>query len=712
MFLNSFHLKINFPRLIGIVLCVCVIAAVIWWQFNKSSVVKNEITKAISKGTDSTYFVHYDSSQINALAGNASFFNVVLQSDSLQKELYSNETSDIPQTIFNVHIERLSIAGADIPSFLQKNKIQANSIEIYKPVITIISTGKEEVSKFTGADSLALYEKITGKFKSIQAKEIKIIDAVIAFAKGNKSPHTNLQGVNINLQNLKIDSTKNYDNVISYFIKDVVAKIKTATHINEQSNKVFILNGVEYNAPKRFVAINKFTQTDSKKNRVLISLVNTRLNGLSTNLFIYSRRIKADSLVTAGGTIGIYKTLQKDKKTEAIEINNEFFDKAIVKNIVIGKTMLTVYNKTNENETPLVLKNMELVAANIDSIYSGTNVLNLLGKSNWNFKADGILFLTKDKFYKIQVGPFELDKLKKTIKVNAATINPTLTEAAFVNGLKVQQDLFNISFKNIQFLGTDLTVLLEKKSLIAQELVFEPILKAFNDRTVPPNTESKLGKYPYQSMMKLPTKFFIKNVRVKNGYISYRERGAISKNIGDVYFSNVNGSINNVTNIDSFIKLNNRMEVNVGAKFLNMAQLTSNWKIPLLSNDGAFVINGKLAGFNGTNINQIIEPLGMGSVKSGNIKSFVFNIRGNDVKADGDAVLLYDNLKIKLLKNTEEEIKNKTVTSFLANIIIKDQNPSNGNIRTGKIAFERIITKSFFNLVWKSIFDGFKKSLR
>ena len=143
-----------------------------------------------------------------------------------------------------------------------------------------------------------------------------------------------------------------------------------------------------------------------------------------------------------------------------------------------------------------------------------------------------------------------------------------------------------------------------------------------------------------------------------------------------------------------------------------MALLNSQWIIPLKSTDGVFDINGKLAGFNGTNINPIIEPLGMGSVKSGNINSYTFNIKGNDLKAEGDAVFLYDNLKIKLLKIKNGEIKNKSITSFAANILIKDQNPSNGNTRTAKIAFQRIITKSFFNLVWKSLFDGFKKSLR
>jgi len=491
-----------------------------------------------------------------------------------------------------------------------------------------------------------------------------------------------------------------------------VAKIKTATVISQKTNQVYTLNDVEYNAPKRFIKVNTFLQTDTKRNKVISSIFNTSITGLSTNSFIYKRQIKADSLITNGGIIGIYKRLQKAGGTETIEIDNKFFDEAIVKNIRIGRSVLSVYDKANQNETPLMLKNVEFSAANIDSIHSRTDILKLLGKSNWYFKADGFSLITKDKIYKVEVGPFELDKARKTIKINKASITPTLSEVAFVNSLKVQKDLYNVNFKNIQFSGADLTALFEKKSIIADEMVLEPVIKVFNDRTVMPGTESKMGKYPYQSMMKMPTKFFIKNVKVKNGYISYRERGAISKKIGDVFFSNVNGSIENVTNIDSYIKQKLMMQVDVEAKFLNMALLNSQWKMPMNATDGAFVITGKLAGFNGTKINPIIEPLGMGSIKSGNLKSFTFNIMGSDVKAEGDVVLLYDNLKIKLLKNSEKEIKNKNVSSFIANIIIKDQNPSNGKMRTGKIEFNRVMTKSFFNIVWKSPFDGFKKSLK
>ena len=702
----------NIYKYIVAIVLVAFAVGIIWWQYNKKGIVKNQIEKAVVKGTDSTYYIHYDSSKIDALAGNATFFNIVLQSDSLQKELYTDDTSGFSKTIFNVHIDRLSISGANIPSFLQKNKIEANSIEIVHPVITIVNTGKEENTLFTAADTLALYEKITGKFKSVQAKEIKITDGIIAFAKGKKSAHTTLQGVNIVLQNLKIDSTKNYDNIVSYFIKDVIATVKTATIKNEKANRLFVFDVIEYNAPKKFLSVKRITQSDVKSGKNLITLINNKITGLSTNAFIINKQIKADSLTTDGGSIGIYRKANKTGGGETIEIDNEFFDEAIVKNIRLGNTVLTLYNAANANEKPFIFKNVKFNAANIDSIYTGTNILKLLANSQWDIAADGFSFATADKMYNLNIGAFKLNKKKKEIVINNIAITPTMSEAAFVQSIKFQKDLFNVNIKNIVLGGVDLVALLEKKSIIAETLTLQPTIKVFNDKTVTPDTASKKGKYPQQSIAKLSMPVYIKKVSVSNGYVSYRERGAISKKVGDVFFNNVNGTISNLTNIESFLKQNSMMMVNVNTRFLNITNITSQWKMPMNAADGAFSITGKVDGFDGTKLNPIIEPLGMGSVKSGNIKSYTFNLQGNDYKATGEGLLLYNDLKIKLLKNKEEVIKNKAVTSFVANVFIKDQNPSNGNTRTAKIGFDRVMTKSFFNLLWKSLFDGAKKSLR
>ena len=693
---------------------IIVVAAIgfIWWQYNKKGIVKSQIEKALVKGTDSTYYIHYDSSSIDELAGSATFFNIVLQSDSLQRELYTGDTSGFSTTIFNVHVERLSISGANIPSFLQKNTIEANSIEIVRPVITIINTGKEEKTSFTAADTLALYKKITGKFKSIQAKEIKITAANIAFARGEKSAHTILQGVNIVLQNLKIDSTRNYDNIVSYFIKDVVATVKNVSINNEKANRLLVLEGVEYNAPKRFLAVKKITQTNIKTGKNILTLINNRVEGLSPNAFIVNKLIIADSLISAGGAILINRKTTKGGDGQTIEIDNEFFNKVIVKNIRLGNTALTFYNPEKAKEKPLVLKNVKFNAANIDSIYAGTNLVKLLGNSQWYLATDGVSFATADKMYNINIGPFKIDKNKNKILVNYIAVKPTMSEAAFVQSLKYQKDQFNINVKKIVLDGVDIIALIEKESIIAQTITLQPTIKVFNDKTVQPDTASKIGKYPHQSILKLAIPIYIKKVTVSNGYISYRERGAISKQVGDVFFNTINGTILNVTNMEHFLKKNSTMTASFNTRFLNITQVSSQWKMPMNSAEGAFSVNGQVDGFNATKLNPIIEPLGMGSVKSGNIKSYSFNLQGNDYKGMGDAILLYDDLKLNLLKNKDDDLKKKTLKSFVANIFIKNQNPSNGTTRKAAISFDRIMTKSFFNLVWKSIFDGAKKSIK
>ncbi len=682
----------------------------LWWKFNKKAVVRNEIEKAVSRGTDSTYFIKYDSSRIDEVGGNARFFNIVLQSDSLQEKLYTDDTSDIANTIINVHIGELAITGANIPSFLQKNKVEADLIEIIRPVITLINTGKEEEVKFTAEDTLALYEKITGKFNSIQAKEIRITDGTIAFARGKKSPHTTMHGVNATLKNLKIDSTRNYDNLISYFIKDVVATVQSANVKNEKGRRLLRFEGIEYNAPGRFVKVNKFSQTDLTNNKDLISLSNSRVSGISTDAFIKKRQLKADSLTTAGGILGFYRS--KKEKKEAIEIDNEFFDKALIQNIRLGNTTVSLYDKTNKNAAPQVFKNVKFNASGISGVYSGTDIMQLISDSKWDMSADGFSFVTDDKLYKIDLGPFILNKALSAISVKYAAVIPLLSEEAFVRSLKVQKDRFEMRLNDIRFTGADVENLINDKRMIVEQASFQPAIRIFNDRTVTPATESKVGEYPHQLLKKLKTELYLKTVRVNNGNIHYVERGALSRQKGDVFFNNVNMVISNVTNIPSYIRNNNAMTVNVNAKFLGIADISSAWNLPLNTQNGAFSMTGKVGAFYGTKLNPVIEPLGMGSVNTGRINSYTFNMQGTDLHATGDALMLYEGLKIKLLKTNSTGIEKKGVTSFVANVLIKDNNPSGGKTRRGNLAFKRVITKSFFNLVWKSIFAGAQTSIK
>jgi hypothetical protein len=697
-----------------VLLLILATGTFVWWQYNKKKVVKNQIENAVTKATDNAYFIHYDSSSIDEVAGNASFYNIVLQSDSLQKMSYLKDTADLPATLFNIRIEKLSLVGADIPSFLNKNTIETKSIEITKPIITIIQTGAAEKRKFTAADTLALYEKLIGKFKSIKAGEINIKDADVRFTNNKEIPQTTLQGINIALKNLIIDSTKNYDNIISYFIKDVVATVKKIDVINNTSAKVLTFENTEYNAVNKFLKIDKIIQTDIASNRKLMQLTKNKITGISTTAFIINKQLKADSLSTDGGELIIYKKKSSTDARETIEMENDFFDEASIKNINIGNTSLIIYNYNDKNEAALVLNNVQFKAANIAEVYSGTNIMRLVSNSNWKISGDGTSFFTNDKMYKINIGSFILDNKNGVTSFNNVDVIPTLSETNFAKQLRVQKDRYDVRLKNIRITNLDFKQLISNRMVVADAATLSPILNIYNDKTVKEDPTSKIGKYPQQLLQKLATNIYIKKLMVNNGYIKYRERGEVSKNVGDVFFNDITGTVSNFTNIDSYIKSNNIMTVDVTCKFLNVAPITTTWLLPLNSSDGSFTITGKVGTFDAAKLNAVTEPLGLASINSGTINSFVFTMKGNDVKASGDAVLLYDNLKVTLLKKVEgeAELKNKGALSALANVFIKNQNPTNGIIRKGNMAFDRVMNKSFFNLVWKSIFAGAKTSTK
>ncbi|MFC4263014.1 hypothetical protein ACFOWM_09005 [Ferruginibacter yonginensis] len=688
-------------------LIIGITVGIFWWQQNKKALVKNEIEKAVAKGTDSTYFIHYDSSRIDEVAGNATFYNIALQSDSLQQKLLVNDTSSMGATIFNIHIDELSITGADIPSFLQKNNVQAASINIIHPVVTIISTGKQNKIELTGADTLALYEKITGKFNSINADKINITRAEILFKRGFDTPHTSLHNVNVLLQHFKIDSTRNYDNIISYFIKDVVANVAQIDIMGATNNMKLQLQNVVYNAPQRFLQIQRFTETNTLNNKTLINIGNTKVAGLSTNAFIVNKTIKADSLVTQGGDVTVIKKTEKTSQT--IKIDNPFFDAAIVKNLVIGNSNVTFINGNNK---PILFKNVKASALGIDSFYNGSNILTLLTDSRCTISMGSCVLPISNNTASIQINGLLYNNSNNTTTVQAINIIPTLSKEAFAQQLKTQKDWVDLRLKNIQLTGFNLGNFINQQQLILNSISCTPSIQIYNDKTVKEDATSKIGQYPHQLIKKITLPFYIKKVHINNGYLSYKEKGDVSKKVGDVFFNNINGDVVNITNINNKIQLQPFLQVMLQCNFLGKAPLQTNWKLPLQNTKDPFYINGNVGSFDAVILNPVIEPLGLGSIKSGQIKQYQFSLQADDYNSKGEGLLLYNNLRIALLKtNADNELQTKGLLTTIANTFIKNDNENPG-ARKADLAFKRIENKSFFNLVWKSIFAGAKSSTK
>src|SRR5438105_11052323 len=111
-----------------------------------------------------------------------------------------------------------------------------------------------------------------------------------------------------------------------------------------------------------------------------------------------------------------------------------------------------------------------------------------------------------------------------------------------------------------------------------------------------------------------------------------------------------------------------------------------------------------------TIVNAIAEPLGMFTLKSGTMKQAAAHIRGDNFKAKAKMVMLYNDLHLTPLKNSDStgNLKKKTLAGFFANtFFIKDANPSSGESpRNPEVIVQRDGSGTFFNFLWKAVFTA------
>ncbi len=698
----------KYIKIFLVILVLAIVGGWFYWQQNKRNIIKNSIENAISKGTDSLYFIHYDSSFIDEVNGNASFFNVTLQSDSLQKQLMEFDTAS-SATIYNIQIDEVSIRGANIPGLIGNTSIEANSIFIKHPVVYIISSGKKEEKRLNNNDSMAIYEKLLGKFKIINAKEIIIENGFLNIADKTGEPNTALRNINVQLKKFRIDSSRDFQNILSYFIKDVVAKVKEVYVKGDKNYAIF--TDVEYNAPGKFIHLKNFQQKNSE-DKIVFDINNTFIKNISTDAFIMRQQLQAEELISDGGMLTFYtkQITNADSVKDELEIDNNYFDEALVNKVFVGNTNILIYNRAKPNEAPITISNVKFNAVDIQKLDSGTSVKNLISSSNWKLSADGFSFMTANKRYKITMGAFDINNANSSMRIKSLTVKPMFTEAAFSKSLKQQEDLFNLEFNNIELSGIDTRLLIARQRFEAATAILQPVVKIYRDRTVAADLASKVGKYPHQLLQKIKFPFSVKKVIIKNGMVAYTEKVDVSKKTGTVIFKNINGTISNVTNISDLISKNNLLVLDASASFMGVSQMHTVWKLPLNNSNGAFDVSGTAGRFNAVSLNPLIEPLGMASIKKGRVNKLTFKMNGTDHFARGNATILYDDLKIEILKNDSGNVKKKGLQSLLANALMKDSNPLNGVTRTDAINYERDRTKSFFNLLWKGVFSAVKKT--
>ncbi|MEO6453361.1 MAG: hypothetical protein ABIN97_04780 [Ginsengibacter sp.] len=717
-------LTILSKKLLIIILAIIflILAGVYLWENNKFDFVKNKLAYEVTRKTDSLYTIKYDSLFFNELTGEAFLKNIRIIPDTFRVK--NRSAAEMPYLLLDVTIKSITVKGVKTDKALKGAEIIGDSVIINEPKIIVYFLKPIKKETKIDKEANAIYKQILGSLDLIKVGQVSIRNAEVhAINFINHYRQFDINKTTIDLHDVRIDSLHNEDSSRILFCKDASFNIDQFTSYNDNKTELNI-NDIKFSGKERKLSffkllLNRFDVT-SPEGIKLVEANDFFISGINTFEIVKNKNIFIDSIqcehilfyrppsISGSPKPVVSKRLTpKDtagfRRAYSLDLKNIYFpDISVIEitppqsknNFILGKFILKVRGiKADE------ILDMQLHPVN------NTKEVDLF--------CHNISYNSADNLYHYNLQNIRINSLTKQINIANFKSIPSLSEPAFAKQAKVQKDRYEISLSDISLNKINIDRLLEKELVCDNLTVNNSSIKIYRDISYPLARANKVGNYPSQVLMKSDIPINIQHTSFNNTYLEYKEKNPTSGKAGTINFDEGKVTINNMSNMPEAIKLNNVMTVNYQTKVLGSLPLNTTFKFILNANDGKFTASGSLGRCDAKVLNQISMPMAMVKIDTGTIDDADFNFTGNDYGARGEFVMKYKDFKITMFKKGEENKlpKKRGFLSVLANTFIKNENPHDGKLRSFTVEYDRDPSKSFFNLVWKSVFTGMRGTL-
>lgn len=434
--------------------------------------------------------------------------------------------------------------------------------------------------------------------------------------------------------------------------------------------------------------------TSIQSDKTSLDLTADQLNLRVNNWEFVNNKLKLDVqnvLVNQlNGSIRTAKNAKKKKPTfEGIHFP------LIIKNVELKNSNLTVDNQ----DQPLVFKDLN---ANIENVVlNEITIKDKLPFKTGNYSLTTRNFNYKTKFYKLSASLLKLNR--NVVQVSDFVVKPTVSRAQFIRMIPTEKDLYDVKVSQIEAKGKwDLVS--DNKFLDITNVTLNKLDANIFRSKIP---KDDLSEKPMYSELLRSIKFpmFVSNLDIKNSLLVYEEDTKKSDGPGKLTFSNFNLNVKNL-NSGKMKGKPTQVPITISCQFMNASPMKVNWSFDTANMNDAFAISGNISDLPASRINPFIEPY-LKVRATGLISDLIFDFKGTKRGIYGNLKMVNKDLKISVLKQTGEKDK---ILSAIANVFVRtDSGKYPESVEVEEV--ERDNTKSFFNLFWRGIEQGLKKTL-
>ncbi|RYY41017.1 MAG: hypothetical protein EOO08_03590 [Chitinophagaceae bacterium] len=322
-------------------------------------------------------------------------------------------------------------------------------------------------------------------------------------------------------------------------------------------------------------------------------------------------------------------------------------------------------------------------------------------------------FRSADSSMKLKARTIDYSSEDKLLSIRDFKMQPTLKDKeSFYEGADKQREMTVIEFAQLDLTKFRMEEFVRNNAVMADSLLVDtPSIRIYTDKTLPPTLEGKMGRYPQQLLMHARTDIHIKGIALRDANLTYTERSEKSGQEGTLALNHLNITVSNVTNIKTEIMRDSTCRLEANGNILGTSPLRATFLFFLNEPEGRFQCNGTIANVQASQLNGLAEPLAGIRMQSLDLQELRFRLEGNDYTARGEVGMRYRNLYLVLQKEDEETglLKTKKLLTKLVNkytLLHENPAPDGYEAVARNVERSRLMTQTFFGLVWKTIFSG------
>ena len=625
--------------------------------------------------TKTPYEITYQALNVEILSGSISANQIKVKT----KQPNNLEALALEGSLGNLNISRLGVI-----EFLNNNQIEANSIKLTNPNLKIrLAKPKEEKSKKNPIP--------------FTIKNIEIEKGNIEIHKPDNTKLFSANNLNIDLKNLSLNQNPEE---LPFALDSY--KI-SANQFYAQIGEVYSLNSSELKTVNGQLTINDFElkplinfknwEQNFKTQKTLFDI---KSKSISFNDLVFNKKKLSFKNAQAVDPIFVLqnrdnKVVKSNKEKSNFNIDFENFD--------IKNGQFSILKSNGEKSLSLAKFNANLKEFVMDEETSK----NKIPFTYKDYKVYGNqFFYDAGKYYNMNLSSFNMSS--QNIDLKSFKLKPKVSRAQFVRMIPMEKDLYDISANSIQFSGINWKFENDKPNIKIKNVKLSKVdANIFRSKIPKDDPKEKLLYSKLLRTIKFP--LVVENLNLIQSKLVYEEDTPDSHGPGKVIFTHFNMDVKNL-NSNKQKGSNTKVPIVINCKFMDASPMKVNWNFNTADMRDNFTIAGTINDLPAVDINPFIKPY-LNVSATGTITSLNFDFKGNNDIMNGKFKITHKDLKVSLLDKKTRE-KKKFLSAVVNLVVRKDSKQFPESV---DVYVERNKERSFFNLFWKGIEDGLKKTL-